>query len=154
ALRRPAAAGLVARGRLAAGARHPGPLLLAAGPRSHRLHRLAYEAEERLATDTTDERKICPRQPRLRRIAPPTTKQILFNLWNLWLKRASIARLQLGEQAQDLEVEPHQGDQQAEGAVPLHVLRRAVLHALLAEVEVQHQVQRRDHDRDGGEADA
>src|SRR5690606_39871709 len=85
ALRRPAAAGLVARGRLAAGARHPGPLLLAAGPRSHRLHRLAYEAEERLATDSTDEKRICPRQPRLRRIAPPTTKQILFNLWNLWL---------------------------------------------------------------------
>src|SRR5690606_25214031 len=66
----------------------------------------------------------------------------------------SVARLQLGQRAQELDVQPHQGDHQAERAVPLHVLRRAVLDAAFDEVEVQHQVHRRDHDHEQAEADA
>src|SRR5690606_33028307 len=46
---------------------------------------------------------------------------------------ASVARLQLGQQAQDLQVQPDQGDDQAEGAVPLHVLGRTRLDAGLDE---------------------
>src|SRR5690606_20814665 len=68
--------------------------------------------------------------------------------------RGSVARLQLGQQAQELHVQPHQGDHQAEGAVPLHVLRCTLLDAGLDEVEVQHQVQGRDHHHEQAEADA
>ena len=63
--------------------------------------------------------------------------------------RDSVARLQLRQQAQDLEVQPDQRHQQAERGVPLHVLRRALLDAVLDEVEVEHQVQRRDHHHHG-----
>src|SRR5690606_40945449 len=56
--------------------------------------------------------------------------------------------------AQDFQVQPHQGDHQAEGAVPLHVPGRTLLDAGLDEVEVQHQVQRRDHHHEQAEADA
>src|SRR5262245_1843060 len=52
--------------------------------------------------------------------------------------------LQLREQPEHLEVEPHQRHQQRERAVPLHVSRRPALRALLDEVEVQNQIQRRD----------
>ena len=41
--------------------------------------------------------------------------------------RLAVSRLQLGQEPQDLQVQPHQGHQQAEGAVPLHVLRRAAV---------------------------
>src|SRR3546814_2408988 len=67
---------------------------------------------------------------------------------------AASARLQLRQQPQELDVQPHQRDHQAERAVPLHVLRRAALDAGLDEVEVQHQVQRRDRDHEQAEADA
>src|SRR3546814_2860020 len=50
---------------------------------------------------------------------------------------AASARLQLRQQPQELDVQPHQRDHQAERAVPLHVLRRAALDAGLDEVEVQ-----------------
>src|ERR1700728_3227561 len=53
-----------------------------------------------------------------------------------------VSPLQLAQQAQDLEVEPYQRDHDAERAVPLHVLRRAVLYAFFNEVKVQHQVER------------
>ena len=42
------------------------------------------------------------------------------------------ALLQLRQQAQELDVQPHQRDHQAEGAVPLHVLRRALFALLFA----------------------
>src|SRR4051794_11184658 len=56
--------------------------------------------------------------------------------------RLASAIVQLGQQPQDLQVEPHQGDEDAEGAVPLHELRRSLARPLLDEVEVEHQVQR------------
>jgi hypothetical protein len=63
------------------------------------------------------------------------------------------SRLQLRQQAQDFQVQPHQGDDQAEARVPLHVLRRALFDALLDEVEVEHEVQRGDHHHEGADAD-
>src|SRR5205085_9924739 len=47
----------------------------------------------------------------------------------------SAAVLKFAEQAEDLEVEPDEGDHQAEGAVPFHVLGCADLGPLLDEVE-------------------
>ena len=55
------------------------------------------------------------------------------------------------EQAQHLEVDPHQRHHDAERAVPLHVLRRAVDRRLADELVVEEQVQRchdTDHDAD------
>ena len=62
--------------------------------------------------------------------------------------------LQLAEQAQHLEVQPHQGDDQGEGGEPLHALRQALLGALLDEVEVERQVHRRQAGGEDAEADA
>ena len=43
----------------------------------------------------------------------------------------ALSRLQLGQQMQDFQVQPHQGHEQPERAVPLHVLRRAAFHLCL-----------------------
>ena len=59
-----------------------------------------------------------------------------------------------GEQAQDFQVEPDQRDHDAEGAVPLHVLGSADLHAPLDEVEVEHQIEGGDADDEEAETDA
>ncbi len=50
----------------------------------------------------------------------------------------SIARLQLRQQAQELDIQPHQRDHQAERAIPFHVFGRALFYAALDEIEVQH----------------
>src|SRR5688500_16070539 len=71
----------------------------------------------------------------------------------LFVSRVGLAAAQLREQPQDLEVEPDQRDQQAERAVPLHVLRRARRGAVLDEVEVEHEVQSGDDDDDDAHAD-
>jgi hypothetical protein len=52
---------------------------------------------------------------------------------------------QLGQQPEHLEIEPDQGDHEAEGPVPLHVFGGALGRALLDEIEVQDQVQGRNH---------
>src|SRR5438093_212154 len=56
--------------------------------------------------------------------------------------------LQLREQPKHLEVQPDERHQQAERAVPLHVLRRAAGRALFDEIEVEHEVHRRDADHE------
>src|SRR5437879_3731731 len=61
---------------------------------------------------------------------------------NGWLSPAA----RLGQEPQDLQVQPDQRDHQTERAVPLHVLGRAAGHTGLDEVEVEDQVQRRDDD--------
>ena len=74
------------------------------------------------------------------------------------LDRTSASRLlsaaRLREQPQDLEIQPDQRHREPEGAEPLHVLRRAPLRAGFDEVEVEHQVQRRDHHDEHAEQDA
>src|SRR5450631_4891305 len=68
--------------------------------------------------------------------------------------RSASAIVQLRQQAQDLEVEPDEGHQNAEGAVPLHELGRPRPGPLLDEVEVEHQVQRGHDDHQQADADA
>src|SRR2546426_198232 len=59
----------------------------------------------------------------------------------------------LREEAQDLEVQPHERDEEAERRVPLHVLRRVLLDARLDVREVEDEVQRGDPDDEDAEAD-
>ena len=49
---------------------------------------------------------------------------------------SALAALDLLEEAEDLQVEPDQRDHQAEGAVPLHLLRRVAPRALVDSVGV------------------
>src|SRR5437879_8647427 len=60
----------------------------------------------------------------------------------------------LGQQPEDLQVQPDQCDHQAEGTVPLHVLGRPTGYAGLDEIEVEDQIQRRDHNDDPADHDA
>src|SRR3990172_4056117 len=59
----------------------------------------------------------------------------------------------LRKQSQYLDIEPDQRDHEAECAVPLHILRRALCRAALDEIEVEHEVQGRDDDDEEAEAD-
>jgi len=61
--------------------------------------------------------------------------------------------LELREEAEQLEVEPDERHEQAEGPVPLHVLRCAAIRASFDEVEVEDQVEGSDRDHDQAEAD-
>src|SRR5689334_20971120 len=70
------------------------------------------------------------------------------------LTTVSASALELGEEVEDLQVQPDQGDEQPKGAHPLHVLRGAELRAALDEVEVEHEVQGRDHHHEDAEGDA
>src|SRR5208283_974037 len=63
------------------------------------------------------------------------------------------AAAELRQQPQDLEVQPDQRDHQREGAVPLHVFRRAHPCAVLDEVEIKDEIQRRDDHHKQAEAD-
>src|ERR1700682_1555784 len=58
------------------------------------------------------------------------------------------------EQAQNFEIQPDERDHQAEGAVPLHVFRRAVMDAGFNHVEVQDEIKRGDNDDEKAEGDA
>ena len=69
----------------------------------------------------------------------------------LW-KSKSIPAAHLRQQTQDLQVQPHQRDHDSESAVPLHILGSAGRDAPLDEVEVQHQVQRRNRHHDQAES--
>src|SRR5690348_10592606 len=53
---------------------------------------------------------------------------------------------QITEQAQEFQVQPDEGDHQAEGCVPSEFLIRAVLDALLDDVEIEDEVERGDND--------
>src|SRR6185437_7401846 len=64
----------------------------------------------------------------------------------------SVVATQDGEQAQHLQVQPDQGDEQAEGRRPRIPLGQAVADPLLDEVEVQHEEQRsQDHAEGAGQ---
>src|ERR1035441_5524741 len=64
-----------------------------------------------------------------------------------------LSPVHLGKQAQNLEIEPDQRDHDSKGAIPLHVLGSAGLHATLDEVEIEHQIQRGDGHYDQAESD-
>ena len=66
----------------------------------------------------------------------------------------SATRLQLRQQAKDLQIEPHERHQQPKRSVPLHVFRRPTFRTLLYEVEIQHQVEGSDDDDKDAEEDA
>src|ERR1700722_16643809 len=59
-----------------------------------------------------------------------------------------VAPTQLGEQPQDFQVQPHERYHQSESAVPLHVFGSAHARALFDEIEIEHQVERRDANDD------
>lgn len=48
-----------------------------------------------------------------------------------------VAALQLAEQAQHLNIQPHQGNHQPESAIPLHVLRHAFVRGALDKIEIE-----------------
>src|SRR5688572_1835763 len=70
------------------------------------------------------------------------------------LSTVAASALQLGQEVKDLEVQPDQGDQEAERPDPLHVLRHAGFGAPLDEVEVEDEVQGRDRHHEHAEGDA
>src|SRR5438309_8914807 len=63
----------------------------------------------------------------------------------------SISTTELGQQANDLEVEPDQGDHQSECAVPFHIFRCTRASATLDQVEVEDQIQGSDDYHDHAE---
>src|SRR5690606_16892557 len=65
----------------------------------------------------------------------------------------SVLALQITEQTQDLDVEPDQAHQDAEGRSPGVALGQAHPHAFLDLVEAEHEAQRGDHDDDQAESD-
>ena len=83
----------------------------------------------------------------LRKVHPMDGAPIILLLF---IEIDLVSAAQLGEQAENLQIEPDQRDNDAEGAVPLHILGCAELYALLDEVEVEHQIQRRDGRRQTG----
>lgn len=60
----------------------------------------------------------------------------------------SFAGLQQSQEAEDFEIEPHEGNHQRKTAIPFHVLGRAGLGAALDGIKVEDQVQGCDHDHD------
>src|SRR5690348_8535557 len=60
---------------------------------------------------------------------------------------------QITEQSQQFQVQPDEGDHQAERGVPSELLIRAVLDALLDDVEIEDEVERGDNDADEAEDD-
>src|SRR6202161_1885626 len=68
--------------------------------------------------------------------------------------RLSVAALELRKQAQHFEIEPDEGDHQAERAVPLHVTRSAHARAGLDHVEVENEIERGYDDDEEAEADS
>ena len=68
------------------------------------------------------------------------------------LFRLSAARL--GQQAEDLQIQPDERDHQAKCAVPFHELRRSIPHAGFDHVKIENQIQRRYDDHKEAEADA
>ena len=67
---------------------------------------------------------------------------------------ALVAAAEFGEEAENLHIEPDEGDEEREGGVPLHVFGCAIGDAALDEVEVEDEVHGGDADDDEGEADA
>lgn len=64
------------------------------------------------------------------------------------------AVVELGEEAENFQVEPHQRDHDAEGSVPFHVLGCAGIDSALDKIEVQDEVEGGDYDDDEADADA
>src|SRR5271170_4830220 len=68
--------------------------------------------------------------------------------------RRLFAAAKFRKQTQDFEVEPDERDHQAEGAVPLHIFRRANADARLDEIKIEHEIERRDNHHKNAEADS
>ena len=66
---------------------------------------------------------------------------------------ASIPAPELRQQPEDFRAEPDKGHHEGERTLPLKVFRGPALCSLLDEVEVEHEVQGRDHNHDQAEAD-
>src|SRR5580704_2022289 len=80
-----------------------------------------------------------------RALARATSAQIVLTGTPRFVARCShklwdlLAAAKLGEQSQDLEVQPDESDHQAECAVPFHILRRTGVRGILDEVEIEHE---------------
>jgi hypothetical protein len=83
-------------------------------------------------------------QMQLRRVTQRLHKTVCEDrLFDDGLSAGHLFRLSaahLAEQAEDFQIEPDEGDHQAECAVPLHVLGRAVAHAGFDHVEIENQI--------------
>ena len=65
----------------------------------------------------------------------------------------SVSSRQHSQQIENLDVEPDEGHEQREGAVPFVVFRQAFLHAAVDELVVHEEAQRRDADDDEFDGD-
>ena len=65
-----------------------------------------------------------------------------------------LAAVELAQETEHLQVEPHDGHDQAKGREPLHVCRGSICHASLNEVEVQQQVEGGNTDNHQADSDA
>src|SRR5687767_10544888 len=65
-----------------------------------------------------------------------------------------LARTEFGDQAEDLDIEPDERDEQAEGSIPFHVFRRTHFGAFFDEIEIEDEVERSDDDDKDAEGDA
>src|SRR6266550_6572157 len=93
----------------------------------------------------TRERVRRPRSQGAHGLAPPRARRRGQN------RERSVS--QITEQSQELQVQPDEGDHQAERGVPSELLIRAVLDALLDDVEIEDEVERRDNDADEAKDD-
>ena len=56
-------------------------------------------------------------------------------------QRVSVVGREYGDQPQDLDIQPHQCDEQPHGGKPFHIGWRAILFALFEVVEIEQEVQ-------------
>ena len=82
------------------------------------------------------------------------TKYTILGIFSNRQCPPALAAVELGEQAQDLEVQPHDGDQKANCSNPFHLLGKASLGTLFDEVEVERKVERCNASNQEAEADA
>src|SRR6266702_6858577 len=75
----------------------------------------------------------------------------LFRAKQLWIL---VSAAHFAEEAQDFEVEPDEGDHDAEGAIPLHVLGSAVVYAAFDGIKVENEIEGGDADDEEAEDDA
>src|SRR3712207_9211692 len=88
------------------------------------------------------------RRPPRSTLFPYTT---LFRSWGQ--RGPSSLVLEVGQQPQDLQVQPDDRDEQAEGDVPGELRRGAAANRLVGHVEVEQQRERRHTDHDDAEDD-
>ena len=86
-------------------------------------------------------------------VAPFCESSLLFESTD-WQSVLLIPPRQKGQQPEDFNIKPNQGDQQAHRRKPFHVAGCAVLFALVKIVEVEQQVESCNADDDHADADA